>query len=94
MLTFGGLSRGMMESTLSNALNTLTGHIQVQTLEYRDDPVIENRIENPESLKTVLDKTWELILTGRLIYPFTVMMFHRAGFSPWVTITVFLWARH
>ncbi len=57
MLTFGGLSRGMMESTLSNALNTLTGHIQIQTLEYRDDPVIENRIENPDLLKTMLNKT-------------------------------------
>lgn len=56
MLIFGGLSRGMMESTLSNALNTLTGHIQIQTPEYRDDPVIENRIENPAALKTVLNK--------------------------------------
>ncbi len=56
MLIFGGLSRGMMESTLSNALNTLTGHIQVQTPEYRDDPVIENRIGNPGALKTVLNE--------------------------------------
>lgn len=56
MLTFGGLSRGMMASTLDNALNTLTGHIQIQTPEYRDDPVIENRIENPDVLKAILDK--------------------------------------
>ena len=56
MLIFGGLSRGLMESTLSNALNTLTGHIQIQSPEYRDDPVIENRIENPARLEAVLDK--------------------------------------
>ncbi len=55
MLIFGGFSRGMMASTLSNALNTLTGHIQIQTPEYRDDPVIENRIENPDALTEVLN---------------------------------------
>ncbi|MCG8636397.1 MAG: FtsX-like permease family protein [Desulfobacterales bacterium] len=57
MLIFGGLARGMMASTLSNALNTLTGHIQVQTRAYRDDPAIENRIENPGVLEAVLEST-------------------------------------
>lgn len=57
MLVFGGLSRGMMASTLSNALNTLTGHIQVQSPAYRDDPVIENRIDNPAGLGKILDTT-------------------------------------
>jgi len=56
MLLFGALSRGMMESMLSNSLNTLTGHIQIQKPEYRDDRVVENRINNPAPLEAVLKK--------------------------------------
>ncbi|MCG8618711.1 MAG: FtsX-like permease family protein [Desulfobacterales bacterium] len=57
MLVFGALSRGMMTSTLSNALNTLTGHIQIQNPEYRDDPVIDNRIEAPGRVVKLLEQT-------------------------------------
>ncbi|MDD9303881.1 MAG: ABC transporter permease [Desulfobacter sp.] len=55
MLAFSALSRGIMASVLSNALNTLTGHIQVQAEKYRDDPVVENRINTPGPLKNILD---------------------------------------
>lgn len=47
MLFFGALSRGMGESMLTNSINTMTGHIQIQKDGYRDDPVVENRIEDP-----------------------------------------------
>ena len=57
MLVFGALSRGMMTSTLSNALNTLTGHIQIQHPAYRDDPVIENRIGSPKRIADALADT-------------------------------------
>ena len=56
MLVFGALSRGMMASTLSNSLNTLTGHIQIQNPAFRDDPVIENRMAHPEKVGAVLDR--------------------------------------
>lgn len=54
MLFFGSLSRGMTESMLTNSINTLTGHIQVQKQGYRDDPVVENRIKSPGHMETVL----------------------------------------
>ena len=55
MILFGALSRGMMESILINSLNTLTGHIQIQKPEYRDDPVVENRIHDPQPLQALLE---------------------------------------
>lgn len=57
MLFFASLSRGMIESMLTNSLNTLTGHIQIQKPQYRDDPVVENRIENPGPIQTILEAT-------------------------------------
>lgn len=56
MLFFGALSRGMMESMLANSLNTLTGHIQIQKPQYRDDPVVENRIDDPKPIGAMLDE--------------------------------------
>ncbi|WP_022665900.1 ABC transporter permease [Desulfospira joergensenii] len=55
MLAFTALSRGMMVSTLENALNTLTGHIQIQNPAFRDDPVVENRISNPAPVADLLN---------------------------------------
>ena len=54
MLAFSALSRGIMASTLSSALNTLTGHIQIQTPAFRDDPVVENRIKDLQPLEILL----------------------------------------
>lgn len=55
MLAFTALSRGMMVSTLESALNTLTGHIQIQKPAYRDDPVVENRIKDPAPVADLLN---------------------------------------
>lgn len=55
MLFFGALSRGVMESMLSNSLNTLTGHIQIQKPDYRNDPVVENRIKSPDPIQEILE---------------------------------------
>lgn len=54
MLAFSALSRGFMASTLSTALNNLTGHIQIQAPQFRDDPSVENRVENPGSIAETL----------------------------------------
>ncbi|MCG8551885.1 MAG: FtsX-like permease family protein [Desulfobacterales bacterium] len=57
MLTFCALSRGMMDSTLESALNTLTGQIQIQNSAFREDPAVENRIKNPGEVATLLDRS-------------------------------------
>lgn len=56
MLTFSALSRGMMVSTLANALNTLTGDIQIQNALFREDPSVENRIRYPAPVVKLLDQ--------------------------------------
>nr|WP_320194105.1 FtsX-like permease family protein [uncultured Desulfobacter sp.] len=56
MLAFSALSRGMMASTLENALNTLTGHIQIQNTLFREDPSVENRIPHPAPVEKLLDQ--------------------------------------
>jgi len=57
MLTFSALSRGMMASTLENALNTLTGHIQIQNAMFREDPSVENRIIQPAPVAELLNQS-------------------------------------
>jgi len=56
MLAFSALSRGMMASTLENALNTLTGHIQIQNALFREDPSVENRITHPAPVAQLLEQ--------------------------------------
>ncbi|OQY58525.1 MAG: MacB protein [Desulfobacteraceae bacterium 4572_88] len=50
MIFLSSLTRGVMEGMVENAIDNLTGHIRIQNPEYRRDPAIENRIQNPESL--------------------------------------------
>ena len=57
MLAFCALSRGMMDSTLESALNTLTGQIQIQNSAFREDPAVENRLKNPGAVADVLDRS-------------------------------------
>lgn len=57
MLAFSALSRGTMASTLENALNTLTGHIQIQNALFREDPSVENRITHPAPVAQLLEQS-------------------------------------
>ena len=57
MLAVSALSRGMMVSTLANALNTLTGDIQIQNPLFREDPSVENRIFHPGPVAKLLDQS-------------------------------------
>ena len=57
MLAFSALSRGMMTSTLENALNTLTGHLQIQNTLFREDPSVENRITHPAPVAKLLEQS-------------------------------------
>jgi len=56
MLAYCALARGMMASSLESALNTLTGHIQIQNPGFREDPAVENRIRNPAPVAALLDR--------------------------------------
>jgi ABC-type lipoprotein release transport system permease subunit len=53
-LSLGALSRGMVADMVRNGISTLTGHIQVHALGYRDDPVIEHSLEEPAAVAAVL----------------------------------------
>lgn len=52
MIFLASLMRGMMEGMVDNAIDELTGHIQIQEKTYREDPAIVNRIQNPGSVLT------------------------------------------
>jgi ABC-type lipoprotein release transport system permease subunit len=54
MITLGALMRGMIDQMVRNGIATLTGHIQVHSKGYRNDPVIENSIVDPQSLDHAL----------------------------------------
>jgi ABC-type lipoprotein release transport system permease subunit len=57
MIFLGALMRGVADQFLQNGIATLTGHIQIHHRGFRDDPVIQNRISNPEILRRTLKKT-------------------------------------
>jgi ABC-type lipoprotein release transport system permease subunit len=57
MICLGALMRGVADQMVRNGISTLTGHIQIHHDGYRNDPVIENSITDPEALKQALEKT-------------------------------------
>ena len=50
MIFLGALMRGIADRMVENSISTLTGHIQIQGEGYRDDPVIESRIIEPDRI--------------------------------------------
>ncbi len=56
MIFLGALMRGMIEDMIENGIATLTGHVQVHHKGYRDDPVIQNSIMDPDTVKSVLER--------------------------------------
>jgi len=57
MICLGALMRGIIDEMVRNGISTLTGHIQVQVKGYRNDPVIENSMADPEEVENLLKKT-------------------------------------
>lgn len=57
MIFLGALMRGISDEMVRNGISTLTGHIQIHHKGYRNDPVIENSMADPEVVKTALKKT-------------------------------------
>ncbi len=57
MIFLGALMRGVADQIIRNSISTLTAHIQVHRKGYRNDPVIENSISDPNKVKQGLRKT-------------------------------------
>jgi ABC-type lipoprotein release transport system permease subunit len=57
MLFLGALMRGVSEQLIRNGIQTLTGHIQVHAKGYRDDPVVDHRMTDPQALAAALAGT-------------------------------------
>ena len=64
MISLGALMRGTANQMVRNGISTLTGHIQVHFKGYRNDPIIENRITQPEEV----EKTLKQILPSEALW--------------------------
>jgi putative ABC transport system permease protein len=54
MIFLAALMRGIVDGMVRNGIATLTGHLQIHQRDYPDDPVVDHRIEDPQSLVKVL----------------------------------------
>ncbi|MFW2366507.1 MAG: ABC transporter permease [Desulforhopalus sp.] len=50
MIVLSALMRGMVDGMVDNAINNLVGHIRIEDPDYRVDPSIVNKIDNPRQL--------------------------------------------
>jgi ABC-type lipoprotein release transport system permease subunit len=54
MVVLGALWQGMVNQMIANGIATMTGHLQIHQKDYRNDPVVENSIANPQRVEAVL----------------------------------------
>lgn len=54
MIFLGALTRGMEEGMIKNGISTLTGHLQIHRNGYRNDPAVENSMNNPMEVEAAL----------------------------------------
>jgi len=57
MIFLAALTRGMEHGMIKNGISTLTGHLQIHHKGYRNDPVIDNSMSDPENIVSALEKT-------------------------------------
>ncbi|RLC06322.1 MAG: ABC transporter permease [Deltaproteobacteria bacterium] len=57
MIFLGALMRGMETEMVRNSISTLTGSIQIHHKGYRNDPVVENSMEDTDKLDKALNTT-------------------------------------
>ncbi len=55
MIFLGALTRGMEEGMIQNGISTLTGHLQIHHNGYRNDPALENSMNNPKEVEAALE---------------------------------------
>jgi ABC-type lipoprotein release transport system permease subunit len=56
MIFLAALMRGIVDGMVKNGIATLTGHVQIHQRDYAADPVVDHRIEDPQSLFKVLEE--------------------------------------
>jgi ABC-type lipoprotein release transport system permease subunit len=56
MVFLGALMRGIIGGLIKNNIDTLTGHIQIHQQSYPDDPVVDNRIADPDAVERTLQQ--------------------------------------
>ena len=54
MIFIAALMRGVADRMIENSISTLTDHIQIQNVQFRNDPALENTISSPDSIKKAL----------------------------------------
>jgi len=54
MILLGALMRGIAVGMINNGISTLTGHVQIHRMGYRDDPSIDHSINTPHEVERVL----------------------------------------
>jgi ABC-type lipoprotein release transport system permease subunit len=54
MVVLGALWQGMVNQMIKNGVATMTGHLQIHQKDYRNDPVVENSILDPDRVAKVL----------------------------------------
>ena len=74
MLFFAAFIRGWNEDTTQNAIDTLTGHLQVHAPGYLDDPSVDHSMRGPSTeLRTLLEGSEVLAWDSRVRVPAVVM---------------------
>lgn len=58
MIFLASFMRGVMEGMIENSVDELTGHIKIQNSMFREDPSIENIIENPDEIIEQIHKVF------------------------------------
>lgn len=58
MVFLGAFSRGMINNMLDNGKSVLIGDIQIHNKNYRTDPSIDNSMQEPEKIESLLEKLY------------------------------------
>ncbi|MBW2410749.1 MAG: ABC transporter permease, partial [Deltaproteobacteria bacterium] len=54
MILLGALMRGIAAGMINNGISTLTGHLQIHAVGYRNDPSIDHSINTPQEVERTL----------------------------------------
>ena len=54
MILLGALMRGIAVGMINNGISTLTGHLQIHAVGYRNDPSIDHSINTPQEIEGTL----------------------------------------
>jgi len=80
MLFFAAFIRGWSDDTLSSAVSTLTGHLQIHAPGYLDDPSVDHSFPAPaESLRSRLDGPQVAAWDARVRCPAVMMSAHETA---------------